>query len=450
MPRSTFVQTSSTKIPSPLSALHPANHRFFTPLFSSTSEPLFAQLLCFHIYLRCPLVFLSVYSVPARPAGGSPTSVPSVLGRSLKSFAINGLRPLVLSCLSFLLRPRLFSAACGLFLQNTGGGVCCVRIPGAPMLVRNFIFWLSTKRAVTNAIARRGMKHGFARRFVAGETLAGALTASRELCDQGRNVSLNHLGENVSTEAAAREVCASYIQMIEEMHAKNLAGNISIKLTQLGLDISKELCASLAGSIARRARDLGRTIEMDMEGSVYTDVTLDIFEAVQREHGNTGLAVQAYLHRTENDLQRLAPLKPKIRLVKGAYREPAKIAVQGKPAGDANYKHLTTLLLEGAAQGIFLPAIASHDPFMVAHAQSEVARLKLPKDRYEFQMIYGIRRDLQQEVHAAGHTLQVYVPFGTDWCPYFMRRLSERPANCWFVLRSLFAESSQARTHAAW
>jgi proline dehydrogenase len=230
--------------------------------------------------------------------------------------------------------------------------------------------------------------------------------------------------------------------MIEEMHAKNLAGNISIKLTQLGLDINKELCTSLASSIARRARDLNRTIEMDMEGSPYTDATLDIFENVQREHGNTGLAIQAYLHRTEKDLQRLAPLKPKIRLVKGAYHESKKIAVQGKPTVDANYKRITTLLLEGAAQGTFLAAIATHDPFMVAHAQAEVARLKLPKDRYEFQMIYGIRRDLQQEVHAAGHTLQVYVPFGTDWCPYFMRRLSERPANCWFVLRSLVAESS--------
>ncbi len=294
------------------------------------------------------------------------------------------------------------------------------------MVVRNFIFWLSTKRSVTNSIARRGMKHGFARRFVAGETLAEALTASRELCQQGRNVSLNHLGENVTTEGAAREVCASYIEMIEEMHAKNLAA-----------------------SIARRAPDLGRTIEMDMESSAYTDATLDIFETVQRECGNTGLAIQAYLYRTEKDLQRLAPLKPKIRLVKGAYREPKKIALQGKPAVDANFKRVTTLLLEGAAQGIFLPAIASHDPFMVAHAQAEVARLKLPKDRYEFQMMYGIRRDLQQEVHAPGHTLQVYVPFGTDWCPYFMRRLSERPANCWFVLRSLLAESGQPRERTA-
>jgi proline dehydrogenase len=180
---------------------------------------------------------------------------------------------------------------------------------------------------------------------------------------------------------------------------------------------------------------------MDMEGSAYTDATLDIFESVQRETRNVGLAVQAYLHRTEKDLQRLAPLKPKIRLVKGAYREPKSIALQGKVAVDANYKRLTTLLLEGAAQRTFFPAIASHDPMMVAHAQAEAARLNLPKDKYELQMIYGIRRDLQQQVHAAGNILQVYVPFGTDWCPYFMRRLSERPANCWFVLRSLVAES---------
>jgi len=317
------------------------------------------------------------------------------------------------------------------------------------VLVRNFIFWLSTKRSVTRPIARRGMQYGFARRFVAGETLEEALTASQELSSQGRRVSLNHLGENVASQAAAREVCAGYIRMIEEMHAKNLFGNISIKLTQLGLDIDKKFCQSLARDIAARAAALGRTIEMDMEGSAYTGATLDIFESVHRELGNCGLALQAYLHRTENDLQRLAPIKPKIRLVKGAYREPGKIALQNKSAVDANYKRLTTLLLEGAAQGAFFPAIASHDPAMVTHAQAEVARIRLGKDRYEFQMIYGIRRDLQQEVHSAGHALQVYVPFGTDWCPYFMRRLSERPANCWFVLRSLFAESSHASRQRA-
>jgi proline dehydrogenase len=237
--------------------------------------------------------------------------------------------------------------------------------------------------------------------------------------------------------------------MVEELHANNLTGNISIKLTQLGLDIDKELCRSMAREIAARAATLGRTIEMDMEGSVYTDVTLDIFESVQCELGNCGLAVQAYLFRTEKDLLRLAPIKPKIRLVKGAYRESAKIAFQKKSEVDANYQKLTTQLFEGAAEGTFLPAIASHDWNMVAHAQAEAARLKLDKSRYEFQMIYGIRRDLQAQVRSAGDTLQVYVPFGTDWCPYFMRRLSERPANCWFVLRSLFAESGSASRQPA-
>jgi proline dehydrogenase len=317
------------------------------------------------------------------------------------------------------------------------------------VLVRNFIFWLSTKRSITDPIARRGMKYGFAKRFVAGESLEEALTASTDLCSQGRNVSLNHLGENVTSEAAAREVCAGYIHMVEQLHGKNLSGNISIKLTQLGLDIHKQLCCSLAREIAARAATLGRSIEMDMEGSAYTDATLDIFESVQRELGNCGLAVQAYLYRTEKDLQRLAPIKPKIRLVKGAYREPKRIAFQKKSEVDENYKKLTTYLLEGAARGTYLPAIASHDWNMVAHAQAEAARLGLVKSRYEFQMIYGIRRDLQEQVHAAGDTLQVYVPFGTDWCPYFMRRLSERPANCWFVLRSLFAESSGASRQPA-
>jgi proline dehydrogenase len=227
------------------------------------------------------------------------------------------------------------------------------------------------------------------------------------------------------------------------LHAKELPGNISIKLTQLGLDLGKEFCAGLAGTIARRAAELGRTIEIDMEGSKYTDVTLDIFEALQREFGNVGLAIQAYLRRSGDDLRRLEPLRPKIRLVKGAYHEPNNIAVQGKPAVDAAYQRLTTQLMEGAAQGTFFPAIGSHDPMMASHAQSEGARLGLPKDKYEFQMMYGIRRDLQQQVVDAGNLLQMYVSFGTDWCPWFMRRLSERPANCWFVVRSLWDESKK-------
>ncbi len=309
------------------------------------------------------------------------------------------------------------------------------------MLVRNFIFWLSGKRRVTDWIARRGMKDGFAKRFVAGEALQDALTASTELCAQGRRVSLNHLGENVSTAEAARASRDSYIHMLRQLAAQHLEGNISIKLTQLGLDLDRALCQSLTAEIAAAAVPLNRGIEIDMEGSAYTDATLDIFEAVQRDYKNAGVAIQAYLFRTADDLARIAPLAAKIRLVKGAYRESAGIAFQKKSDVDANYRKMTTVLLEGAAHGAYVPAIATHDPAMLTHARGEISRLKLARTQCEFQMIYGIRRDLQREIYDAGHALQVYIPFGTDWCPYFMRRLSERPANCWFVLRSLIAES---------
>lgn len=305
------------------------------------------------------------------------------------------------------------------------------------MLVRNFVFWLSTKKGVTDAIARRGMRYGFARRFIAGESLAEALTVSAELGRGGRRVSLNHLGENVRTAAEAGSARSSYIQMVRELDAQGLDGNVSIKLTQLGLDLDRDLCQSLAAEIAGAAASLRRTIEMDMEGSAYTEATLEIFEATRRRYDNVGLAIQAYLYRSEKDIECLAPLQPKIRLVKGAYREPASLAFQQKRDVDANYRRLLDLVLDGR----FFPAIATHDPAMLDHARARLQQRGVAPDRYEFQMIYGVRRDLQQELRDQGHPLRIYVPFGTEWCPYFMRRLSERPANCWFVLRSLAAES---------
>jgi len=305
------------------------------------------------------------------------------------------------------------------------------------MLVRNFIFWLSTKKTLTDAIARRGMRYGFAKRFIAGQSLAEALEASHELNRDGRSVSLNHLGENVTTLDGAVGVKDGYIEMVHELDRKGLDGNISIKLTQLGLDIGRDTCQKLTEEIIAEAARLGRTIEMDMEGSAYTDATLEIFEATRRQYDNVALAVQAYLYRSAQDLERLAPLHPKIRLVKGAYREPAKIAYQKKSDVDANYRRLLDRLLGGE----FFPAIATHDPKMLEDARARLRERGLTDGRYEFQMIYGVRRDLQQQLREEGHALRIYVPFGTEWCPYFMRRLSERPANCWFVLRSLVAES---------
>lgn len=315
--------------------------------------------------------------------------------------------------------------------------------PAAPpaMLLRNFIFWLSTKKSVTDAIARRGMRYGFARRFVSGETLDDALAAGRELARDGRRLSLNHLGENVTTEAEARAVRDGYIAMLRALDASGLDGNVSIKPTQLGLDLGVALAEGFVEEIVAAAEALGRSIEVDMEGSAYTDGTLDIFEAVRRRHANVALAIQAYLFRSEKDLERLAPLAPKIRLVKGAYREPANIAWQKKSDVDNNYRRLLVKLLDGP----FTVAIATHDPKMLDFARAELARRSPADGRYEFQMIYGVRRDLQEELRRQGHPLRIYVPFGTEWCPYFMRRLSERPANCWFVLRSLFAESFRSK-----
>jgi proline dehydrogenase len=309
------------------------------------------------------------------------------------------------------------------------------------MLLRNFIFWLSTKKSVTGAIARRGMRYGFAKRFVSGETLDDALAAGRELARDGRRISLNHLGENVTSEAEARAVRDGYIEMIRALDAAGLDGNVSIKPTQLGLDLGREPCQGFVEEIVAAAESLGRSIEVDMEGSAYTEGTIEIFEAVRRRHANVALAIQAYLFRSAADIERLAPLAPKIRLVKGAYREPKAIAFQKKSQVDDNYCRLLAMLLDGP----FTVAIATHDPQMLDFARAELSRRGLTDGRYEFQMIYGVRRDLQAELRRQGHPLRIYVPFGTEWCPYFMRRLSERPANVAFVLRSLLAESFRSR-----
>ena len=277
----------------------------------------------------------------------------------------------------------------------------------------------------------------------------------------GQRVILNHLGENVATPAEARGARDSYIRMLRSLHDAGIDGNIAVKLTQLGLDLDRELCLGLTHEIAAAAAALRNTIEIDMEGSAYTDSTLRIFEEIQREHGNAGVALQAYLRRSQSDLQRLAslnpPLNPKIRLVKGAYREPASVAFQKKSEVDANYRRLLDQMLElmpevreekkferhqsrapvGAAPVV---AIATHDPTLVDYAFAKIRALHLPSARYEFQMLLGIRRDLQQKVISQGHPFRVYVPFGSAWVPYFMRRLSERPANLMFVMRSLLAE----------
>ncbi|MBI3404615.1 MAG: proline dehydrogenase family protein [Acidobacteria bacterium] len=306
-------------------------------------------------------------------------------------------------------------------------------------MLRNFIFWLSSKPAITQAIAYRGMKKGFARRFVPGESLAEAITASRELNQTRRSVSLNQLGEYVTTRSEAEAAQASYGEILRALSQSKIDGDISIKLSQLGLKLDMDLCRSLAGQLAETASSLGLDVEMDMEASADTDATLDVYEAVQRKCGNVTLAIQAYLYRSAKDLERLAQVKPKIRLVKGAYREPASIAHQAKRDVDKNYCRLLDQLFAGP----FRVAIATQDPEMIRYAKESVREHAVERDHCEFQLMYGIRRDLQEQLAAEGHAVRIYVPFGAQWCPYFMRRLSERPANCWFVLRGLLTEKAK-------
>jgi proline dehydrogenase len=303
--------------------------------------------------------------------------------------------------------------------------------------LRDFIYWVSSKPAVSRTLAKTGMRSGFARRFVAGETLEEALAASRRLATGGRRVCLNHLGENVTTEQQARAAADSYVDMLRQIHVSSLDGNIALKPTHLGLDLSPELTIELASHIASQARELGLSVEIDMESSAYTALTIDVFEAVRRNFDNVALAIQCYLRRSAGDVERLKPLHPKIRLVKGAYREPADVAFERKEEVDANFIRLLDQLFAGP----YFPAIATHDPKLVDYAERRIRELGRARDSYEFQMLFGVRRDLQARLRSEDHPLRIYVPFGTEWFPYFLRRLTERPANTLFVLRSLIAEA---------
>jgi len=311
------------------------------------------------------------------------------------------------------------------------------------LLIRKFIFWLSTKKRVTGALARRGMKYGFAQRFVTGETIDDALAAVAQLNRAGIRASLNHLGENVATPSEAERARDSYLEMIQRITAARLDCDISVKLTQLGLDFDRELCGRLLQEIIAAVERAGSTLEIDMEGSAYTEPTLGLFEQVARSQVPVTLAVQAYLRRSEADVRRLSRSagRPRLRLVKGAYLEPAAVAFRRKSEVDSNYRRLLDLILTDS----FFPIVATHDERMVRYAEELLSKRGFTPEEYEFQMVYGIRRDLQRYLVERRHPLRIYVPFGTEWCPYFMRRLAERPANALFVVRSLLREGLRPR-----
>jgi proline dehydrogenase len=300
-------------------------------------------------------------------------------------------------------------------------------------LMRELIFWLSNQKWFTNPIARTGMRLGFAKRFIAGETLEDGLRLAAELNARGMLIMLNRLGEYVNDPKEAEASYQSYLQMLEELSRRKVNGSISIKPTQLGLLFAPDLCRELTMRLAREAARRGNFMEMDMEASDSTEATVALFEAVRREQPNVGLAVQSYLYRSEKDLERLKPLGAKIRLVKGAYREPPSVAFPSKREVDENYRKLARKLFSDG----FSPAVATHDPAMLEYAK-QVAREKgFGPDRFEFQMILGVRRDLQEQLVREGYRMRVYIPFGSEWLPYFMRRLGERPANMAFVLKAM-------------
>jgi proline dehydrogenase len=277
-------------------------------------------------------------------------------------------------------------------------------------------------------------------RFVAGETLDAAIAAVRIINDAGRSATLDHLGENVATEAEAAEATRACCDALREMRAPGLSCTMSVKLTQFGLDLSEVMARENLRRVLEVAADAGTFIRVDMEGSAYTDRTIEAVLDAHRTFPNVGTVIQSCLYRSVGDVERLSTEGVRVRLVKGAYLEPPAIAYPRKRDVDDNYVRLTRLLLDADHD----PAIATHDPAMIDAARRYAMERGIDRSRFEFQTLYGIRRDLQEGLTRDGYRVRVYVPYGTQWYPYFMRRLAERPANVMFVLGSLTREARSA------
>ncbi len=298
---------------------------------------------------------------------------------------------------------------------------------------------LSNSRTLKRLASRHGISgpRAFARRFIAGEHLDDAIAALREIQAQGLHSTLDYLGESVGSLAAAETATREYLTLIDTVDRAGVERNLSLKLTQLGLDVDRAMCVDNLRKILHAAGRCGFFVRIDMESSAHTEVTLDIFETLWKlGDRNVGVVLQSCLYRTEQDFERVNVLGARIRLVKGAYREPRSVAHQLKSDVDAAYVRLARRLL---TEGTY-PAIATHDEAILAEVKRFADERGVGKDAFEFQMLYGIRRDLQKALRDAGYRMRVYVPFGKEWFPYFMRRLGERPANVAFVLRALVTE----------
>jgi len=306
------------------------------------------------------------------------------------------------------------------------------------MLRRTFL-WLSNQPTIFKFVRNNGLAKKFAGRFVAGETLDTAIAAVRELNARKITASLDLLGESVTNEPEAHAAKNEYLEMLDRIAKEKLNANVSVKLTQMGLDISESLCVQIMREILARAKQYDSFVRLDMEGSDYTERTLAMFEhkLYPGFEKHVGIVLQSYLFRTEKDVARAIALGARVRICKGAYKEPPTVAFPAKADVDANYvKCMQRLMSEGN-----YPGLATHDPAIIAEAKRWASEQGIAPSRFEFQMLYGIRRDMQEQIVREGYNMRVYVPFGTQWYPYLMRRLAERPANVAFITGSVMREA---------
>lgn len=306
-------------------------------------------------------------------------------------------------------------------------------------MLRAFFVRLSENRPLRNFAEQSSIGRRFSSRFVAGTEIQDAVRVTQAVNRAGMRVTIDNLGENVTNAEEARHSAKLYDEILAQIGANQLNANISLKLTHMGLDVDEKLAREMVAGLVAKAAAMTPEgfVRVDMEGSPYTQRTLDFVHELHRMPGNgncVGAVIQAYLKRSESDIEKLLSEKIRIRLCKGAYKEPATIAFEDKADVDANYVKLMKVLMKS---GVY-HGLATHDEKIIREAQAFAAREKIARDSFEFQMLYGIRRDLQQRLVRDGWGMRVYIPFGTEWYPYFMRRLGERPANALFIARNFF------------
>jgi len=302
--------------------------------------------------------------------------------------------------------------------------------------LRALFLWLAHRRGLGRLVMRTPLLRRMPLRFVAGTTLDAAVAAVRELNAAGATATLDVLGESVTDRATADAAASAYVETIERIAAEGLDANVSVKLTQMGMDLGIEACLEVIRPLVEAARSHAMFVRIDMESSEYVDRTLEVVRRLRDAGFDVGPVLQSYLHRSLADAERLGAERVQVRVCKGAYAEPESIAWHDRSAINRSFVAMCSALLTADAY----PAVATHDPEMIAALRDVIHQRGIAPDRYEFQMLYGIRRDLQRQLLERGHRLRVYVPYGREWWPYFMRRLAERPGNVMFVLRSIVGE----------